>query len=378
MKKKVLIYPFDRGGLTLLRNSFYPEDWEIVALAAPRGWGYDGKDAGDIDYSEKTGMVVESDFDQALNKADTVLFMKTDMPLDYDKVLKPNLFTAAQKGKSVACTLDLTESEVEFWGKQFSSNGGSFVYYNNNLDPIISEDDVDVDEERIHNAFSPLMREITVPVLMVLGFMENVSKFDIQLSALRYFQEQGYKPALITSKSYGKLGGAWPMPNFLFSTSISESKKIILFNYYVSKVEKETQPDIIIIGVPGGLLPVNNMHVNRFGITAFEITRAVEPDAAILSIHYNDGDEDFYNRIALMAKYRFSSELSGVLIDRTWVEFHAKGLANHVSTMRLHPDAYQKLPDSYRNFKLPIRYMPEQTDIFDLVRNKLENQTSVM
>ncbi len=60
--------------------------------------------------------------------------------------------------------------------------------------------------------------------------------------------------------------------------------------------------------MPGGVIPINNEFVNRFGITAIEVGSAINVDIMILNLNYDDYTTNFFDDMRLMAKYKFNVE----------------------------------------------------------------------
>lgn len=370
MKTRVLVYPVERSFLPVICHKFHPGDWNITKLVSPKGWVTVGHDIGDLDYSEKTGIIIEEDFEAALAEVELVLFMQTDMNCSYENLIKPKIFTAFEHRKLVVSTLVLPNDDQVNFEKMFLEKGLTFTQYENHTEGIHRKKSIDI--------YAPLLREISVPVLMVLGLMEHVGKFKVQLTAKDYFQNKGCNVALVTSKSFGELGDAWTIPSFFNSTNISETEKIVMFNRYIGRIEDEAQPDIIIIiGVPGGILPTNTAYVNRFGMTAFEITRAVPPDAAILCSQYIEGDEEYFSNLSNILKYRFSCDTDGVVIDRNLVDFNDMGITNKIRVTRLPASTLKEAHGKFKAFNIPIHTIDEQEKMFDAIYEKLTHNISV-
>lgn len=368
--EKVMLYPFERSIFPLLKYKFYPKDWEIVKLVSPKGWGNMGKDAGDIDFSENIGIQIESNFEKALEVVDTVVFMQTDMACDYDNFIKPKIIKSIQSKKNVVLTLKISEQEKQEFENMSISNKVVFSYYDNHLVDLKKKSSIDI--------YAPLLHEIEVPVLMIFGVMEQVGKFSVQLAAKEYFENKKYSVSLVSSKSYAKLGNSWPIPDIFYDSNYNEVEKIILFNSYLSEIEKVTNPDILIIGVPGGIIPTNTAYVNKFGITAFEITRAVEPDASLLCSQFIEGTEDYFERLSNIMKFRFSADLDGVIIDRTMVDFNDMGITNKVRWTRMPSTSFGNFENECKSYKTPVRVVDDQTELFEAIFNKLTNNIEVL
>ena len=69
-----------------------------------------------------------------------------------------------------------------------------------------------------------------------------------------------------------------------------DSTIVKLYAPYKNICEKE-KPDIILLGIPLGILPLNDYVQNEYGTIMFKITNAIRIDFLILSLYY----EEYYN-----------------------------------------------------------------------------------
>ena len=128
--------------------------------------------------------------------------------------------------------------------------------------------------------------EVNAPVIVVAGLSPNTNKFDTQVIFRNAFVEKGYKVSSIASNSLGSIIGMHSMPLPLFSNSVSFPNKVQIFKEYIGAIDYQESPDLIIVGVPGGIMPHNNKITNYFGEFAKVITSAVQVDVAILTIGF--------------------------------------------------------------------------------------------
>ena len=116
---------------------------------------------------------------------------------------------------------------------------------------------------------------------------KETGKLGVQLALREELIEKGYKVSSISSRLDSELYGLHPIPSFMFDRMNSETEKIQKYNHYVKQIELIEHPDIIIIGIPGGILPYDEIDHNEYGILAYEISYAVPCDAAIMCLPYN-------------------------------------------------------------------------------------------
>ena len=146
-------------------------------------------------------------------------------------------------------------------------------------------------------------QEIEVPIISVMGVGYNVSKFDVQLYLREMFLKKGYKVAQIGTKKISNIMGFYSIPDFMYNNRFSGEETILRFNEFVKKVEDKEKPDIIIIGVPEPILPLNKKHLFSFGIRAYEIYQAVDVDYCILNLLSGEYSDQFETEMKNVCKY---------------------------------------------------------------------------
>ncbi|MCX7923054.1 MAG: TIGR04066 family peptide maturation system protein [Clostridia bacterium] len=322
-KERVVVYPYDAKFATVLRHRKLCETLDFVGVASPSGWGLTGKDAGFSDYGSDTGLIVENRFEHLLDLCDTVWFVQSETQIDFEKLIYPKIAQAIQSRKNIICSLDLKGKERGL--KELCIKHNVYLRYFKstfNLDELKDN----MKSRRIQ------FNKFETPIIAVSGCAEGIHKFEIQLALREHLANMGYRVSQIGSRNYCELLGFHSFPGFMYECGISESDKVLLFNDYIKKIELEEVPDIIILGVPGGIMPVHENSTDGFGILHYEVFQAVTPDAAILSILYSTYNEDFFDKLYNIAKYRFGFEIdccsmANKFLD--WVELSNYGIESY-------------------------------------------------
>ncbi len=257
----------------------------------------------------------EEAIDKQLSQASVIFFDDFENKAINNVFIRNNIIKAISAGKSIICSALFDEITITEMKKSAAVKELSFVY---NAQPYLIKD-----KDFNNRIETSKIKEINTPVIFVAGISERTEKHYIQL-ALRYkLKSKGYSVAQIGTKNYCKIFGFHPFPAFMFSSELSELSKIILFNHYVKKIELTEKPDVIIIGIPGGIVPIDIEFNNRFGITSYEISQAVCPDAVIMSVLYENLPQEYFEEINLTAKYRFGFEIDCFNLSNTrfdWAE----------------------------------------------------------
>lgn len=291
-KYKTMIYPFDIESIPLLRHSNLIDNIEFTHVVSPNGWGISGKDVACEDGGQPVGITIDSDFTKSLEDCDTVLLSDYSRKMNLNKFIYPKIIKAAESSKNIICTIKLDDEIINEVSRICNKNNTFFKYFNKKCNNIVNPE-----SEEIY--------QINTPVIFVAGLGERTHKFEIQLNLREDLTKMGYKVSQVGTRNYCELMNFHSFPQFMYSKAITEWEKIILFNYYIKSIEIREEPDVIIIGIPGGTMPFNYEFTNKFGILAYEVSQAIAPDAVVLSTLYNNVSSDFFELISKSYKYKF-------------------------------------------------------------------------
>lgn len=264
--KKLLIYPFTKEMCPLARYRNQLKEYELIAAIPAHGFGWEGKDVCEIDGGTPTGFILGGIFSDELKRCDAVLFNACDKNM---------------------------EKEYAEYEKLAHMSVKEFVTAIPNVipEPEITQSDLK-------------LKEIPIPVVMVMGLGENCQKFDIQLSLRDTFIKSGYKVSQFGTKSYSMLFGFDSLPDM---PETSLWKKTYLYNNLFWEAYKREKPDILIVGVPGGIMPTTSYAYERFGETALALSYAARPDIAFLSYYHVVPTEEYFEMLRQYARYRLGA-----------------------------------------------------------------------
>lgn len=298
--EKLAIYPFNEQFNPILRHETLLNRYEIVHLISPAGWGLGGMDAGYADGGRCLGKIVTNNFDEALESCDTIVFIDSYHQLDFKQYIYPKIKQSVEASKNIICILDLEPIVVEETGNLCKNNGVYFKYFGSKKDH---------NEVPNYNITRENIYKINTPVIFVLSISEKTHKFEIQLTLRESLIGMGYKVSQVGTRSYSNMLGFHSFPEFMYGTSVTDSMKIVMFNRFIKAIEDNEKPDVMIIGIPGGLLPFNDEFTNRFGILAFEISNAVTPDASVLCLPYNEYKQEDLEHLFISIRYKLGFDI---------------------------------------------------------------------
>jgi len=142
-----------------------------------------------------------------------------------------------------------------------------------------------------HHSFQNNYRkhfEVPVPVFGVLSTEENCDKFLFQLCMQEYFNAQNVKTSFICSNQLGSLTGMYTIPEELFDNTYTFTQKVSYLNQYLCEVYFETKPDLMIVGVPGGVFSLQDNENDYFAEFAHLFSHAVKFDAISYNLFRNE------------------------------------------------------------------------------------------
>ena len=196
-----------------------------------------------------------------------------------------------------------------------------------------------------------ILKNISTPIVCVLGMGDYCNKFACELELRDFFVSKKYKVLQIGSKDISGFFGIYNLPNFLYKPIYSLEDKAFLFNYYLSLLEETYQPDNIIIGIPGGILPANNKILNGLGEVPFVIMNSIKVDIGILCIYHNAVETHIINEYINCCKYRFNTKIENILVSNTAFTFDMDRDMRSLKYYHLE-EKYQLDYDEYKDYNI--------------------------
>ena len=326
-RKKALIFPYDISCVHMIINRNMILEYEISHVVSLKSWGYCDKDAG-AHLKVHTGVNVSDDFETALAKVDTVIITDTIIPLD-NSLMQMYRERAIHAGKEVLDSRSFAEKP--------------FAYKNSLADGGI-----------------PQINDIDKPLVVVVGTGTNTGKFDTQLYVRKIFLDEGYKVSQIGSKPNCNLWGFHGFPQFMIGKN-SGAEKILMFNQYVNYIASAEDPDIIIIGVPGGIVPISNKVYDDFGLMNYMVSNAVKPDYVILNTGFVDYNKSYIETMTEAVKNRFDYEVDSVFLSNFCINWEVTDVLDRLVYMTLPLDVVNQDANECGCYSL---YCEEDVDCF--------------
>lgn len=275
--QKALLYPLVRENVPLVRFRKLVEQefsLEIVEAVSPPAYHAEGKDASYLDEGENTNFILSGDFDRAIEHCDCILLAKTEewSYSEYLLEIVDHLITACKNHKNIYCTQKLPEPYHTFFQAYAGRYSVEFSVLEKKIPPL--------DINRLDRIYP-----IHTPILAVAGMNEDCGEFGLQLGLLQTLREEGYRVSYVGPNEYAEWTGGYAFPRAELETlPYSFEIKIKYLNAWFRNLEEAEAPDVILLGIPGGTMPIDEYNLNSCGYFAYLTGCAVTVDFTVLTI----------------------------------------------------------------------------------------------
>lgn len=252
----ILLFPLNEDTEILALNLKKNPDYHIRAVS-----GYQEDKEKLKKFQQKSGIFVSADFQACLDLVDAVVFAEATMGHEYYGY-EERIQLALERGKDLFMSWSVAK-------KANICASNTRVHFLQNV-------------TRRERNLSGQLKEIPVPIISIMGVGENCGKFKLQVQYHCRLRQKGYKVLTICSNPLGKFLNMEVLPGFLFSERLSFQKKIEMFNEWIYELQDGREIDLIVLGYPGGILPLNEIEPNHYGEVPLVISNAIIADTGVL------------------------------------------------------------------------------------------------
>lgn len=168
------------------------------------------------------------------------------------------------------------------------------------------------------------IKEIEIPVIGICGKGENCSKFESVLSVLNVLKEQEISYVALSENPLIKIFGGYNYPKEIFSHNHSLYQKILAFNNYIYDLCEEKNPDVLLVGIPGGITPFGMANDNYYSEVALVITNALKIDIGILNIYAQESEADICTELIKYCNYKYNMPIDLICMSRQKVVYNTE------------------------------------------------------
>lgn len=268
VKAPTAIYPYSRMVSSLIRYSHLIEEYSITSVISTMGFMMDEEDISTLEKREKSGVLCTTSFAKGIEQCNVVIIAEMDCPDSFRAIIVKNIICAMEQGKRIVNLFHFTTDQEQLLSELAGIYGTDYIscrtWY------------------AVKPEYDNTFLETYAPIILVAGLSEDCGKFELQLIIRNYLINSGYRVSQIGTKHYSEMFGFHSFPSFMFDTSTDIGERINGLNTYVRKIERNESPQVIVIGIPGGLMPLNTKLHQEYGKTTFEVGYALQPDYCIL------------------------------------------------------------------------------------------------
>jgi len=298
--EKILMYPYNRAYRTYVMNEVVDGNKKIESIVSPRGWGFEGET---VKCSNRQ-YIITSEFSEEMKKCSIVWFVEDDNLKLPDNTLLEKVKEAINGGKKIIYTR--------------YKDGEMYLKVSKMLDETKSQ--IEIIDEKMDDiiSFKDYCYEIRVPVITIIGLEERTEKFDVEVALWNRFRQLGYDVEAISTRLDSNIIGIHPIPRFMFEVGMTETEKIIKYNHFIKKIEIAKKPEVIIVAIPGAIMPFDRVNHSNFGSMAFLISMAISSDSSILcsplynktTMDYTEIKEDIFNKFGFEIDYCYIAPIT--------------------------------------------------------------------
>jgi peptide maturation system protein (TIGR04066 family) len=312
-KISATIYPYSKREVQFFRYASLLQEVQPVFAVSPPGWGLCGHDVTDIDGGHPTGIKITDDLEHSLQNSELLIITSFENYDGEEGGLKDTLNTAILSKKLLMLLYPAETEEEKELLMQATQLGLLLWKAEQHNEKIISY------AELANNC-----EELKTPVSMIVGQGPCIGKFETQLGMRQELLNRGQKISQVGSRPYCELFGFHSFPSFMFSKELNETQKIIGFNYFIKQIEKEEEPDLLLIGVPGGIMPIIEKIHNNFGMLHLEVSAALEPDTIVYNMYSNSYSTKYYEKASELIYNRLNCvQTCCFIVSNSWIDFAA-------------------------------------------------------
>ena len=292
---RALVYPYDENFETFIKYGDFIEEIEIVEVLSPIGWGIKEKIIGENIRVKKSFENVNWERIEALLLVDSI---RMDLR---NNDIKELIKVAVKHIEYIILNKDIDES--------------LYLY----LLDICKKEKIKFIDVRIQFQLQvendKQLKDIHTPVIAVASMGECCNKFELQIFLKRYLDRREYNVCAVSSRRNTEIVGMHSFPSFMYGNQMNEVEKIVAFNHYIKKLEVEEKPDIILIGIPGSIMPVSEKHSEFFGIFAFEVFNAIKCDMLLFGVQNNIYSNEYFEELKKLCQYRYQSDIDAIIVS---------------------------------------------------------------
>ena len=317
--RKLMVFPFTYSNREIV---MYRNNLEGCILVAAVTWNKIDSQFILDKLGKTVDVLITEEYDTALAMSDTVLFLESDNMDISISIYKEYIQKALENGKEV----HFTEKCKELLREE---------------DPVYLED---------RNKDVPLIlsneyiKYIDIPAIGIMGLGDFCNKFCCEIEITSFFRKKGYRVIHIGSKDFSGMLGERKYPDFIWKGKESITHRILKWNQYLFRLCENEKPDLIVLGMPGGIMPLNNKILNEFGEIPYIISNGIRIDEGILcSYFYEKVDKKYLTEYQNYCKYKLNCDVKWICVSNSSCRFDPDSEESVLEYLHYEPEIADKM-----------------------------------
>lgn len=311
---KTAIYPFNEHAYPLLFHCDLIENLDITQVIAFEGSGIENKEI--LDFRGRKH-IVRSSID--CSNCEAIFLNLFDINEKFYGQIINLLKSLPNEDIKIFVDTD-TYSEVIKSLKSYYK--GQWVDYNK-LNVNLKNYVLALEEDRKIDYLQFKRREfkpVNASVIGICSTNENCMKFNTMLSLYRYFKEKGYSVAGIGSKDYSGIFDLLSFQKEIFNLNLTGFERICRFMEIINTIDRKYSPDIVLVAMPGEIVPISSKHHGDYGILATELFSVLKCDQLVLNLGYSsDYNTKFLQELSNICRYKLNNNVSQFAISNKMI-----------------------------------------------------------
>jgi peptide maturation system protein (TIGR04066 family) len=267
--KQVVFFPYHPDILTLLSYKDMLTKYKLVGVVSFKD------DHSLVENINNRLGIGDVPYEQLLSSCDTIVILDNYRGYIDDKYYE--IIDSAVKFQKEILISPLAESQLKLdaYNGQYSR-----------LELLIGANTAENNNIEIQTVKK--LHDIDIPIMGIFGLGKNCSKFETLLILKRCLEKE-YNILCVSSNALGALFDCYTMPAFLYK-NISFQDKVIRLNSYINSIAKLADVDMIVLGVPEGIVPFEKEEFHHFAEYPLVVSSAVQIDSAVLCTYFMQND----------------------------------------------------------------------------------------
>lgn len=313
--KKLMVFPFTYTNREIVMYRKYMKEYKLVAAVV---WNQTDLRFILDKFRTATDVFITDEYEKALVMCDAVLFQGYN-------------------------NMDISNSIYRNY-IQRAFEGGKKVYFSKECQKFLDYkcDECNVEESvKIENTY---IKNIDIPAIGIMGLGDFCNKFCCEVEVTTFFREKGYHVIHFGSKDFAGVLGEKRYPDFLFNQSYSVTQRILGWNQYLFDLCNREMPDLIILGMPGGIMPLNNKILNDFGEIPYIIANGIRIDTGVLcSYFYEKVEKRYLTEYKNYCKYKLNCDVEWICISNSSCRFELDSKESILEYLHYEPEIGDKM-----------------------------------